>query len=67
MIIKRKFKCTGCGKQRPCILEVNLGIQEIAFFDPTEELKCILDKSNKTSFNWKEQTINKLTNKNTKQ
>ena len=50
---KRKFKCTGCGEDRPCILETN---QEIApdFDDITNELRCVLDSTNQTSYNWKE-------------
>ena len=54
MIIKRKFKCTGCGDDRPCLLETNQEKGEIAFYDHAEDLKCVLDSTNQTSYNWKE-------------
>lgn len=55
-IEKRKFKCTGCGEDRPCYLETNqepnpLDAVEDLF---TEDLKCVLDSTNQTSYNWKE-------------
>ena len=55
---KRKFKCTGCGEDRPCFLETN---QEPNPLDEmydlfTEDLKCVLDSTNQTSYNWKEET-----------
>ena len=53
-IIKRKFKCTGCGEDRPCFVETNQEKDEIAWYDHAEDLKCILDETNQTSFNWKE-------------
>ena len=52
--IKRKFKCTGCGNDRPCFLETNEDKDVIAFYDATEDLKCVLDSTNQTSYNWKE-------------
>jgi hypothetical protein len=54
MIVKRKFKCTGCGDYRPCLLETNQEKGEIAFYDHAEDLKCVLDSTNQTSYNWKE-------------
>ena len=50
---KRKYKCTGCGEDRPCFLETN---QEPSTFDEyaIEELKCVLDDTNQTSYNWEE-------------
>ena len=50
---KRKFKCEGCGKSRPCYIETN---QEKTNFSSLviEDLKCILDETNQTSFNWVE-------------
>lgn len=54
MIVKRKFKCTGCGDDRPCFLETNQEKGEIAFYDGAEDLKCVLDETNQTSYNWKE-------------
>ena len=53
-IVKRKFKCTGCGDGRPCILETNQGRKEIPFYDAIDDLKCVLDETNQTSYNWKE-------------
>lgn len=48
---KRKYKCNGCGEDRPCMIESNQ--------EPTnhsdlvlEQLKCVLDETNQTSFNW---------------
>ena len=57
MIKTRKFKCNGCGDDRPCYLETNqepksgLDAIEDLFL---EDLKCVLDSTNQTSFNWKE-------------
>ena len=50
----RKFKCTGCGEDRPCYLETNQEKSEIAFFDAVEDLKCVMDATNQTSYNWQE-------------
>ena len=49
--MKRTFKCTGCGNARPCILETN---QETNPMSDIEDLSCVLDNTNQTSFNWKE-------------
>ena len=46
-----KFKCNGCGDDRPCYLEVN---QEQTTWQTIEELKCVLDGTNQTSYNWVE-------------
>jgi hypothetical protein len=54
MIVKRKFKCTGCGDDRPCFLETNEDKNVFAFYDKTEDLKCVLDATNQTSYNWEE-------------
>ena len=50
---KRKFKCIGCGVERPCYVETN---QEASNFSSllVEDLVCILDATNQTSFNWVE-------------
>ena len=50
-MVKTKFKCNGCGEDRPCFLETN---QEKSPFDyqKVEELKCVLDDTNQTSYNW---------------
>ena len=53
-IKKRKFKCTGCGDDRPCYLETNQESNEIAFYDEAEDLKCVLDATNQSSYNWQE-------------
>lgn len=52
----RKFKCEGCGKARPCYVETN---QEKTTFSSflIEDLKCILDETNQTSFNWVETPV----------
>ena len=57
MIKTRKFKCTGCGDYRPCYLETNQepynnGLDDDELF--IEDLKCVLDSTNQTSYNWKE-------------
>lgn len=57
-IINRKFKCTGCGEGRPCYLETSQEKGVIAFYDHTEDLKCVLDETNQTSFNWVEVEAN---------
>ena len=56
-IIKRKFKCTGCGEDRPCYIETN---QEQTGFDymVIDDLKCVLDETNQTSYNWVEMQAN---------
>jgi len=59
-IIKRKYKCTGCGIDRPCIAETNQEKAQIAFYDEIENLKCILDPTNQTSYNWKEVQANEV-------
>ena len=51
-IQKRKFKCTGCGEERPCFLEVNQEANGMDFM-MIDDLVCVLDHSNSTSFNWK--------------
>ena len=48
----RKFQCTGCGHDRPCYLETNQ--EKTPFLDCIEDLKCVLDETNQTSYNWKE-------------
>jgi len=56
-IEKRKLKCTGCGEDRPCYLEINQephysGSDDIDII--SEDLKCVLDTTNQTSYNWEE-------------
>ena len=55
---KRKFKCTGCGEDRPCFLETNQEPNPLDAIEDlfTEDLKCVLDSTNQTSYNWKEVT-----------
>ena len=57
--IQRKFKCNGCGDERQCVLETN---QEEKPFDymVIEELKCVLDETNQTSYNWVEIELLKI-------
>lgn len=51
-IEKQKFKCEGCGKGRPCFVEIH---QESApNIITNEDLVCILDATNKTSCQWEE-------------
>lgn len=57
-LINRKFKCIGCGETRPCYLETNQSKDEIAFYDAAEDLKCVLDKTNQTAYNWIEVLAN---------
>ena len=52
--VKIKLKCTGCGEDRPCYLETNQEKDVIAFYDIIEDLKCVLDSTNQTSYNWVE-------------
>ena len=54
--LKRKFKCTGCGVDRPCFLETNQETNPLDAVDDlfTEDLKCVLDSTNQTSYNWEE-------------
>ena len=48
---KRKFKCTGCGEDRPCYLESNQMPTQFDYMQ-IDELKCVLDETNQTSYNW---------------
>ncbi len=50
--MNKKFICTGCGIDRLCYLETNQ--ENDSSKDIIEDLKCILDNTNQTSFNWKE-------------
>ena len=50
----RKFKCIGCGEDRPCIIEVNQEVNEAFDYMLVDDLKCMLDETNQTSFNWTE-------------
>jgi len=47
----RKYKCIGCGIERPCYVETNQEQSVISF--PIEDLKCILDETNQ-SYSWVE-------------
>lgn len=49
---KRKFRCNGCGNERPCYVETNQELNNIC--DVHEDLICILDVTNQTSYYWKE-------------
>jgi len=55
----RTFKCTGCGEDRPCFLETNQEPNPLDEIENlfTEDLKCVLDSTNQTSYNWKEVPI----------
>jgi len=57
-IEKRKFKCNGCGEGRPCFLETNQEPHSNSEMNDlfTEDLKCVLDSTNQTSYNWIEIT-----------
>jgi len=52
---KRTFKCTGCGDDRPCYVESNQEPNPIFDDLQIEDLKCVLDETNQTSYNWVEQ------------
>lgn len=45
-----KYKCVGCGPARPCYVETNQEPSTISCFK--EELKCILDETNQTGYQW---------------
>ncbi len=49
---KRKYKCKGCGESRPCYVETNQEPSSISA--PIEDLICILDGTNQTSYFWVE-------------
>ncbi len=51
----RKFKCIGCGNDRACFLEINQEKTSSGFDGLLiEDLKCVLDSTNQTSYNWEE-------------
>ena len=54
--VKRTFKCTGCGNDRPCVLTTEQEKEVILddYYDPSSDLKCVLDSTNRTSYNWQE-------------
>lgn len=53
--IKRKFKCNGCGESRPCFLETNQSdFLGNCMPDLIYNLRCVLDETNQTSYNWVE-------------
>lgn len=52
----RKFKCNGCGEKRPCHLEVTE--QDYYDHDMLDNLKCVVDETNQTGFNWVELKAN---------
>ena len=56
---KRKFKCEGCGKSRPCFVETNQEPSGITVIE--EDLKCILDETNQTSYEWVEVSLKENT------
>ena len=43
--------CNGCGDSRPCYLEVNQHETPSMYLE-IEDLKCVLDSTNQTSYNW---------------
>lgn len=49
---KRKYKCDGCGPDRLCFVETNQEPSNISY--PVEDLRCILDETNQTSYRWEE-------------
>ena len=53
----RVFKCTGCGDDKPCTLKINQEPYNHGLTDNdllTEDLKCVLDSTNQTSYAWEE-------------
>ena len=50
MIKKLRFVCFGCGKDRPCFVESNQEPSSVV--EPLEDLRCVLDETNKTGYNW---------------
>jgi hypothetical protein len=53
-IEKRKYKCEGCGASRPCFVETNQ--KSGCIFVVIEDLRCILDETNQTGYDWVEIT-----------
>ena len=64
-MITRKFRCTGCGTDRPCVLTFTQEKHNV-FDTIPEDLTCVLDSTNQTSYNWKESTKFKNVVKKTK-
>lgn len=52
-IKKKKYKCTGCGEDRPCYLEINREPHTLDYMQ-VYDLKCVLDETNHTGCNWRE-------------
>ena len=63
--MKRKFKCNGCGEERPCFLESNQEDNNRIEWDIVDELNCVLDDTNQST-NWVE-LISKPSDTETKQ
>ena len=53
-LVTRKYVCTGCGVDRQCVVKTTKEKAQIDFYDEIENLKCILDETNQTSYNWKQ-------------
>lgn len=53
----RKYRCNGCGEDRPCYLTTNQEPHTLDYMQ-IDDLKCVLDATNQTSFNWKEVEAN---------
>ena len=49
---KRKYKCEGCGVDRPCCVETNQNPRSVGM--DVDDLKCILDDTNQTGYSWME-------------
>lgn len=49
----RKYRCNGCGENRPCHLITNQEPHTLDYIQ-IDDLKCVLDATNQTSYNWEE-------------
>lgn len=58
--IQRKFKCNGCGDERQCVLDTNQEDNGNLDYLIEEDLKCVLDPTNQTSYNWVEIDLLKI-------
>jgi len=53
----RKYRCNGCGEDRPCYLTTNQEPHTLDYMQ-IDDLKCVLDETNQTSYNWEEVQAN---------
>jgi len=55
----RKYRCNGCGENKPCYLISNQETHTLDYMQ-IDDLNCVLDETNQTSYNWEEVQANEV-------